>query len=240
MRIRPPVAQAVSIRGTEGRLRGELEEVHEWSLAGQAAAGLAQVLLALPSRTWEGARDEAGSVLQLYAQQVIGIRVFRTIRAAMAVLEVGYEPEARALDRILVELIAHRRTIQGDPSGEEARLWLEGKRSRGITAKINAMQPKDLYASLCQEAHGDPRAVWRLCDEQSNSLMLGPQRRPLAARSSLLMYAGTACDQTKLVAALASFRISGLEELVEQVRSGWKRLSDDGDDAGLPPVEQTS
>lgn len=233
------MVQRIPVRETEHRLRGELAELYEWSLAGRAATGLAQVLLTLPSRTWEGTRDEAGPVLQLYAQQVIGIRVFRTIRAAMAVLEIGYEPEARALDRILIELVAHRRAIQGDPSGEEARLWLEGKRGHGITGKVNAMQPKDLYANLSQEAHGDPRAMWRLYDEQSNSLMLGPQRRPLAARASLLMYAGMACDQSKFIGALAGLTVSGLEELGREVRSGWDKVEADGEEQGLPSDEQT-
>lgn len=232
------MAQRISIRGTEGRLRRELEEVDEWALAGQASVALAQVLLTLPRRTWEGTRDEAGPVLQLYAQQVIGIRVFRTVRAAMAVLEIGYEPEARALDRILVELMAHRRTIQGDPSGEEARSWLAGERGHGISGKVNAMQPKDLYPNVCQDAHGDPRGAFRLYDEQSESFMLSPIRRPLAARASLLMYAGTACDQTRVVADLAGFTLSGIEALVERVRSGWERLGAEGDAAAHLPLRR--
>jgi hypothetical protein len=36
------------------------------------------------------------------------------------VLSIGYEPEARALDRIVVELVAHRSAIQNDPTGDEA------------------------------------------------------------------------------------------------------------------------
>lgn len=234
------MTEPISIRETEARRRREVEALDEWKLGGQSATALAQVLLALPSRTWEGTREEAGPVLQLYAQQVIGVRIFRTIRAAMAVLEVGYEPEAGALDRIIVELVAHRRTIQSDPSGEEARLWLEGKRAHGISAKVNAMQPQGLYANLCEEAHGDPRVVWRLYDEDSGALMLSPQRRPFTARSSLLMYAGTACDQTKLVAGLAGFELSGAGALVEHVRAGWARLNADADEAGVPPAGQAA
>jgi len=37
----------------------------------------------------------------------------------MAAVSAGYEPEARVLDRVLIELSTHRDRIQGDPSGEE-------------------------------------------------------------------------------------------------------------------------
>lgn len=221
--VRPP-SPPIAINASELRLQEAFRQVPEWELAGLASIGLAQVLLALPPRSYEGPRSGAGPVLQLYAQQIIGIRIFRTVRAAMAVLAIGYEPETRALDRIIVELIAHRKAIDEDPSGEEARLWLDGKRDHGISAKVNAMQPTDMYRHLSQDSHGDPRAVWRLFHEESGAIILGPTRRPLAARASLLMYAGVCVDQAGIVAALAGLSVGGHEELAERVRAGWREL----------------
>lgn len=217
----------------EDQLRQELEQTEEWMLAGRATVALGQALLALPATSYEGPAEEAGPALQLGAQRVIGIRIFRTARAASAVLSIGYEPEARALDRIIVELVAHRNTIQDDPTGEEAHRWLSGEARHGITKKVKAMQPEDLYKNLSQDAHGDPQAVWRLYDAESEGFILGPQRRPLAARASLLMHAGTAHYQVTLLAALGGLKVSGLEELSAEIRASHDRLSQDGEVAGF-------
>lgn len=53
--------------------------------------------------------------------QAMGVKAFRVIRAARGVLKFGYEPEALAYDRILLELIEHRRAIVTDASG--SRRW---------------------------------------------------------------------------------------------------------------------
>lgn len=222
------VAEEIQVNGLERQLQAEIRQLPEWGLANEASIGLAQALLALGPRTFMGPRHEGGPILQLYAQQIIGVRTFRAIRAAMAVLGAGYETETRALDRILVELIAHRETVQGDATGEEARLWLEGKRDRGIAAKVNAMQPADMYRNLCHDSHGDPRGAWRLVHPETGAIVIGPQRRPLAARASLLMYAGVACDQAGTIAALAEFQLLGRDELAQRVRDGWNALKDEG------------
>lgn len=171
-------------------------------------------------------------MLRAYSQEVIGIRMFRTIRAAMAVLATGYEPEARALDRILVELMAHRKVILDDPTGNEAQRWLEGKSGRGITAKVNAMQPSDLYANLSQDAHGDPRAVWRMHHAESQTIILGPQRDPLKSRASLLMYAGASVDQTRVIAAFDGTAVTDSDDMAERIKSAWVKLRVDAPNSG--------
>lgn len=222
----------VNIDEHEGELRRELEQTEEWTLANHAAVGLGQTILTFPATSYEGPAEKAGPALQLAAQRIIGVRMFRAMRAASAVLSIGYEPEARALDRIIVELVAHRKTIQADSTGDEAERWLNGDAGFGITKKVNAMQPEDLYKNLSQDAHGDPRAVWRLYDAESNAFMLGPQRAPFAARASLLMHAGVAVDQTELLGALGQLEITGLDELSGAIRASHGRLIRDGEAAG--------
>lgn len=222
-----------SIIEHEDGFRAELEQTEEWYLASVAVEGLRAALIKVGPRKYEGPADQAGATLRLYAYLVMGVRIFRTIRAAMAVLSIGYEPEARALDRILVELMAHRRAIIDDPSGEEAHAWLAGKRERGIAAKVRTMAPRELYENMSQEAHGDPRAVWSLYDHRSEAIIVGPQRKPFAARASLLMHAGLAIDQLRLIVAGANLEAEGVGELAERVRAANKRLAAEGDTGGF-------
>jgi hypothetical protein len=220
----------------EQRARAELAMTAEWSLAGRASMALAQVLSSLPRATYEGPVEEAGPFLQLSAQRIVGFRLFRAVRAAMAVLAVGYEPEARALDRVIFELTSHRNLIEADDSGETAQQWLEGKAGRGIGAKVKANAPDDLYGNLSQDAHGDPRPVWRLYGEATETYILGPQRKPLASRLSLLIYASAACDQAVILCRRSSTRLSGLLDLHGEVKSAWRQAHEE-DDAGkwTPP-----
>jgi hypothetical protein len=99
----------------------------------------------------EVAADEslAGDVngLHTLAQVYIGIRVFRTIRAARAVLAMGYEAEARALDRIVVELQAHRQAIIADATGAEALAWLKRERVYGTQQLLAPHRPSLTCAS---------------------------------------------------------------------------------------------
>lgn len=214
----------------EDRLRAALEQTEEWELASGAAEGLRDALVEVGPRTYEGPADRAGSALRLYAYLIMGVRIFRTVRAAMAVLSIGYESEARAHDRVLVELTAHRDALRKDQSGKEGHAWLNGERDRGISKKVSAMGPKDLYANLSR----DPRAVWPLYEAQSGSIVMGPQRKPFAARASLLMYAGLCTDQIKLIAAGAqNLEVEGLDEAVERIRAANKRLGDEADVAGI-------
>jgi len=221
------MAEQIGVADHEARMRGKAESLAEWQLAEDTATGLALVLLRGEPRTFEGTMEEAAPILRAYSQEVIGIRVFRTIRASMAVLACGYAPEARALDRILVELVAHRKVILDDPTGGEARRWLEGKSDRGISAKVNAMQPEDLYRNLSQDSHGDPRSVWRLYDPESESILLGPKWDPVKTRASLLMHAGVAIDQTQVVATLNGLQVNALSEAIDHVKAGWQRLEED-------------
>ena len=121
-------------------------------LVEDACALLMTVLLSVPTNTASLTTNDTGTVtggdidkLQLLAHLIMGVRAFRVIRAGLAVLRSGWEPEARAHDRILVELNAHRAAIIKDPSGVEAQAWLARERGHGITKRVNAVSPPELY-----------------------------------------------------------------------------------------------
>ncbi len=138
----------------------------------------------------------AGDVpkLILMALQYIGARALRVMRAARYTLGAGYETESRAHDRVLVELLEHRRAVLEDTTGRAAKEWVEGKSGRGIGQRVDARSPADLCANLCQDSHGDPRPLARMLDQETKTIKLEPKRTP-ATRASLLMHAGFARDQ---------------------------------------------
>lgn len=195
----------------------------EGQLVDEACALLLLVLTRVGPRTGTLQVDpETGELsgdvptLKLLAQVFVGIRTLRVIRAGRAVLAFGYEREAPALDRILVELQAHRRVIVEDDSGEEARAWLARERKHGIGKKVSAHAPEDLYDNLSADTHGDPTPVTRLLNEEGQ-IELAP-RRGFPTRASLVeLYAGMARDQAVLIAALAGIELQGVDELDSRI-----------------------
>ena len=205
----------------------------EVRLMDAATALLVWTLVAVQPRTATAVLDENDELrysadadaLILSANVFIGARAVRVIRAARAVLARGFEGEARALDRILVELQAHRRSILEDPSGGEALAWLRRQRTRGITKRVAAMEDAELYGNLCTDSHGDPAPVLRLRDADANEIELAPQRTP-ATRASLLMHAGFARDQAMLISKLSGESvIKGIDELDAEIHAAWDRLN---------------
>jgi len=215
----------------------------EVQLADDAAAVLLAVLRAVPRGTFRVGINEdetlngEGDVhlLILLALHFIGIRALRGMRAARAVLAAGYEPEAHALDRVLIELQAHRGAILADATGAEALAWVRGKRrSRekgwdGISARVKTANPEaeGLYGRLSQDSHGDPAPAIGLIDAEDGQVQLAP-RRTVATRASLLFHAGFARDQAGLIADRAGgITVQGLEDLAEAIRAAWKRLEEE-------------
>lgn len=153
----------------------------------------------------------------------IGIRAWRAMRAARALLATGYEHESRTLDRIIIELLAHREGILADPSGAEAVAWLQGDRGHGISARVKKLTPPDMYKSLSHDSHGDPIGVTRLIDPKTGSIELAPQRTH-ATRASLLMHAGFARDQAVILARRGDIDLDGIDRLDHAIRSRWDAL----------------
>jgi len=224
-----------AIMSAETRLRDTFEQDvgHELNVADAAATLLMTVAGSVGERTGRIDVDANGvptggdvAMLQLFAMQLMGMRAFRVVRAARAVLECGYEAESRSNDRILVELLEHRRAILEDSSGAETKAWIEGSRSHGIGKRVAEQSPEDLYFNLCMDSHGDPRPIARLQDPETGEINAEPKRTP-ATRASLLMHAGFARDMAVVIAGLAALELGGVDELDAAINDGWARLEAD-------------
>ena len=177
----------------------------EASLADIAGALLLMVLSTVDERSQDDAHHGSyggePEAVQLQAQLFIGVRIFRTIRAARAVLAAGYEPEARAHDRVLLELLAHRNAIRDDPTGVQAAAWLSGKRAQGVSASVKAMTQPGLYSRLSHYSHGGPEPVLHLLDLEQQTLSIAPGHS-IATRASLLLHARVSHDQAVVISEL--------------------------------------
>jgi hypothetical protein len=226
-----------AMRSTEAAMLGSFEEDvgAELKLADDACALLLAVLSNVGQRTGSLTEDpETGDLsgdvetLRLLAQLYIGIRMLRVIRAARGILAFGYEREAPALDRILVELAAHRREILDDESGGEALAWLRRERKHGITKKVGKYAPGDLYANLSTDAHGDPAPVDRLRDIDG-MINLSPKRGIPTRASLVIMYSGMARDQAVVLAAAAGITLKGVDDLDGRIREATANLQPDAE-----------
>lgn len=77
---------------------------------------------------------------------------------------------------------------------------------------------------MSHDSHGDPVAVNRLFDAESNSLIVSPTRGH-ASRVSLLFHAGFARDQALIVAQAANLALDGLEALDQEIAERWRVLA---------------
>jgi hypothetical protein len=170
------------------------------------------------------ASPEDRAKLILHAQVMIGCHVHFAVRAARAVLSVGYEFSSPPFIRILVELIEHRKAIDADQTAREAQQWLAGRRS----VKDRDLDPstRQLYKNLTQDSHGDIRTVQRLFDPTDRKIDLTPKRTH-RTRATLLILASIARDQAVLVADRAALTVSGVENLDRVLAEQWKALTAD-------------
>lgn len=164
----------------------------------------------------------------LFTQMMIGARALRVVQAARPTLAAGYELEALVYDRVLVELMAHRRQVLLDATGDEARQWLQSPRGRGIGKRIAKVAKGDLYDLQSRAAHGDPRLLESLFDAERNTLSLAPARSDLT-RASLVLHASFLTDQIEIIAALAGLKHPWLASLQEAVRVQWQKFRPDED-----------
>jgi hypothetical protein len=232
------VDQAVAaMLGAEARLRDSFEGdvAAELEIVDRASGLLLAVLMMLGEQRATIQVDSKGvpvsgdiHLLKLFAFQLMGVKGLRAIRAARASLASGYEAESRAHDRVIAELLEHRRAVLDDATGAEANAWLEGQRGRGIGKRVAERAPENLYADLSADSHADPRPLARLLDDEKRVMSIEP-RRTKATRASLLMYAGFARDQSVTIATFAGIELEGVSALDNAIRAGWDRLDDETD-----------
>ncbi len=161
---------------------------------------------------------------KLFALIIIGARAVRVIRATRALLTLGYEIEALTYDRILSELMIHRRAVITDETGDEARKWLEAPQGRGMGKRIAAVASGDLYRVHSQSAHGDGRILSALLDHNRGVLRLVPSRTGWT-RWTLMFGASFLVDHAEMIAYLANIEApTELATLTSDVKTAWAEL----------------
>jgi hypothetical protein len=197
-----------------------LRQTAETDLEGLAVADMATRVLALalqhagfpaaPSDPPPPAYWRAKALLY------IGTLALRTTRAAIAVVALGYGPEAMAYKRIVLELHTRALRVVNDHSGQYARQWLEGRAGKPSKA-VSGHAPSDLWANLSFSSHADYRQVEQFLavsrDDGSTHIVGGPERIPERDNATLAMFAGEARDIANLIAHEHGARLEGIETL---------------------------
>jgi hypothetical protein len=168
--------------------------------------------------------------LILAAQNLIGARALRAIRAARADLSVGYEFEAQAQGRVLFELLDQREAVAKDDTGVTAWNVLHDRRSFK-SRKVSAAG-QELYANLSDDSHGSVATIKRLMELEGGSIA---PTRTHRTRATLLANASFALDQAALIAALAPDKVTlgaGVNEIGQGIKDRWAALTGEvlGDD----------
>ena len=207
----------------EAALREEWNSLSERHVADAAGSVLA---VAIDRATANKGTPEQEPIK--LAVLVAAIRAFRAIRAAMAAAAAGYELEAEAMNRAVLELFVSARAALDDSTGQEAQAWLAGKRTRGIGRRVDAAMPRrGVYGALSQAVHGDPRGLVRLLghDDDEQVIEWGPNRSD-RAYGLLFAFAVGARDFAVLLeeAGLGPHpELTPLDTLLEAKVPGFKR-----------------
>jgi hypothetical protein len=202
----------------------ETDFAEDVSLLDATSALLLVGLHELPVEAFTMGLHRAGSVdadveaINLNALAFIGIRVWRTMRAARAVLATGYEHECRAHDRITMELVAHRKEIIADHSGHKAARWLRDESSGRISARVDKATLPGFYANVSHHSHGDIVGVLHLVNQETGLVNLVPARTR-STRASLLFHAVAARDHAVSLADLAGYDIVNIQDLDDIILS---------------------
>jgi hypothetical protein len=143
---------------------------------------------------------------------------FRAIRAAIAVLRVGYSEQAVGHNRLLDELHGRAQKITEDASGDLARQWLDGH----WNPKGAKLAGRDLWDMMSAPAHAGVRGVldWIAVsnDDGTTSMVVGPEARPEVGNAMLTYMAGEGRDLALMLAKAAGKRLN-LVELDARINS---------------------
>jgi hypothetical protein len=206
----------------EAEIAEGFAEMREYVLADYATSVLGACIHAVTEQG--GDIDDP----RMAAAVVGGIRAFRAVRSGMAVLSVGYELEADAMNRVLLELFVETRAAVDDQSGDIARQWFTGGRRRGIGARVQAAMPHNpaAYDTVSRAAHGDPRALLERARDIDGRAIIewGPSRSGATAQC-LIGFAVAARDMTVLLEEATGTRFASMADLdraLERSVPGWR------------------
>ncbi|HEX8052316.1 MAG TPA: hypothetical protein VF517_04935 [Thermoleophilaceae bacterium] len=190
------------------------EHLPTLDLADRSSDALGRVLQAfnLPKRTPEQRDDEWRQTLAVIN---LGINAARSLRSMMVLLRHGYEPEAIALQRRLIEAQARILRVIDPVSGpDHARQFLKGE--DGTAGKAVSALPKDLWKGLNNAAHADYRAIEQHLlstdEEGSTRFYLVPRRRETASNMLLVLGAGHVLSAA---AEIGKFKAIALDPLMD-------------------------
>lgn len=173
-------------------------------------------------------REPSGDELRLQALWFMAIIGARALRAAMAVIAVGYEDQAVGFQRLLDELHNRAQRVRKDESGEYAKEWLAG-RSLDKGAKLAG---QDFWEFMSGPVHANVRAVldWLAISKEDGSaaVVVGPERRPEVANPTLTYMSGGARDLTSMLALQAEIDLD-LSDLDAKVRAAFSEHIPDDD-----------
>jgi hypothetical protein len=124
--------ETVGVTAHENELRAAFAEIRERDAADWASSNLAVVIHLAGDAGWATAADQH----RQRASLMLAVRLFRAIRATMAVLGSGYEVEGRARVRLVLETRARLLEVTGGEANETCRRWLEGRPQTSIGAAI--------------------------------------------------------------------------------------------------------
>jgi len=204
--------------------------VPEREAADWASACLALVVHLANDAGWATTVDKARE----RAIMMLAVRLFRAIRATMAVLSVGYEVEGRAMARLVIETRARLLEVTKDETPETGRQWLEGKPKTKIRAAVRGSAPdidqataNRLYGGLSQDSHADVggilRSLTRVDEDRRADVRWGPHRTDDTSRS-LLLCANFAAEAATLLAAEAGVDHSHRDALIRYLRATEEKL----------------
>ncbi len=147
---------------TERELHVTAQDVPNWRLANKARKMLADLVHQLSESVPKLGQPE-GPLDATIARQIAGIQLaaiaVRSTGAVLVLVGTGYQPEAAAPLRRLVESVLRVRAVLDDASGEHARSWLDG-RPQGTTERLAQRYAQtDEVRILSVLAHADNRAL---------------------------------------------------------------------------------
>ena len=154
--------------------------------------------------------------LRLGAMLGIAIRMVRAMRAALAVLSVGYEVEGGVYDRLLLELHGRMAQIADDASGEVAHRWLRGEAPSRIGRIWSNSTMRNLYANLSSTVHADSRIFGYLFESSVDALLIGPRRTHMT-RVSMLAQSVVAYDAIVRLSRETGITIEGTDVLLTEI-----------------------
>jgi hypothetical protein len=145
----------------------------------------------------ESTDPERTRLIALYFMTIFG---FRAIRAAIAVMSVGYTEQAVSHNRLLDELHNRAQKISEDKSGDLARQWLDGR----WNPKGAKLAGRDLWDMMSAPAHAGVRGIldWIAVSQEDGTtgMVVGPEQRPEVANAMLAYMMGEGRDLAVMLA----------------------------------------